>query len=159
MTQLITKTCKIGEYEYCVSSVSNKLVSVKPCSIGNENNAMVDDFEDSLINDVIRQLIAYHNGQLRQFNVTLMFHGTPFQQRVWHELMKIPYGQTCTYKQVAERLGNPNAVRAVAQAIGKNPIHIIVPCHRVVGVNGQLTGYAGGLPLKQYLLDLENNLS
>jgi methylated-DNA-[protein]-cysteine S-methyltransferase len=81
--------------------------------------------------------------------------GTPFQKRVWDELLKIPYGETTTYGELARRLGTPNAARAVGAANGRNPIPVIVPCHRVIGSNGALTGFGGGLPTKRKLLDLE----
>jgi methylated-DNA-[protein]-cysteine S-methyltransferase len=87
--------------------------------------------------------------------VPLAFAGTPFQQRVWAELRKIPYGTTLSYGELADRLGSPGASRPVGLANGKNPIGIIVPCHRVVGANGSLTGYGGGLERKRYLLDFE----
>jgi methylated-DNA-[protein]-cysteine S-methyltransferase len=101
------------------------------------------------------ELKEYWAGQRREFEVPLAFAGTPFQQLVWAELRKIPYGTTISYGQLADRLGNPAASRAVGLANGKNPIGIIVPCHRVVGSNGSLTGYGGGLERKRYLLDFE----
>ncbi|SDD01697.1 methylated-DNA--[protein]-cysteine S-methyltransferase [Glycomyces harbinensis] len=103
----------------------------------------------------VDQLEAYFAGDLKEFDVPLAAAGTPFQQRVWAELVKIPYGQTCSYLDVANRLGDPKAVRAVGLANGRNPIAIIVPCHRVIGANGKLTGYAGGLWRKERLLSLE----
>jgi methylated-DNA-[protein]-cysteine S-methyltransferase len=104
---------------------------------------------------VIEQLAAYFAGELKDFDVPLAMGGTPFQQTVWRELTGIPYGETVSYGELAERLGQPNAARAVGLANGKNPISIIVPCHRVVGAGGSLTGYGGGLPRKRYLLDFE----
>ncbi|PAS30562.1 cysteine methyltransferase, partial [Vibrio cholerae] len=97
----------------------------------------------------------YFSGQRTQFELPLAASGTAFQQSVWHALCKIPYGEIWSYQQLAEAIGNPKAVRAVGLANGKNPISIIVPCHRVVGKNGQLTGYAGGLERKAFLLELE----
>ncbi|MER6211307.1 methylated-DNA--[protein]-cysteine S-methyltransferase [Streptomyces sp. NPDC001642] len=102
------------------------------------------------------QLQAYLAGELKEFTLQLRLHGTPFQQRVWDQLCRIPYGETRSYGALADALGNPGASRAVGLANGKNPIGIIVPCHRVVGANGSLTGYGGGLERKQRLLDFES---
>jgi len=106
--------------------------------------------------EVIRQLLAYFRGDLKEFDVPLAMEGTPFQLRVWNALRGIPYGETISYAQLAERIGNPKAVRAVGLANGCNPIPIIVPCHRVIGSDGSLTGFGGGLSTKKKLLDLEN---
>ena len=105
--------------------------------------------------DAIRQLEAYFAGELRRFRLTLAPVGTPFQQVVWRALSDIPYGETVSYAEVARRVGRARAVRAVGAANGQNPIAIIVPCHRVIGSDGRLTGYGGGLPVKQALLALE----
>ncbi|VXC38587.1 Methylated-DNA--protein-cysteine methyltransferase [Pseudomonas sp. 8Z] len=110
------------------------------------------------LDSVCRQLDEYFAGQRRQFELRLAPRGTTFQQAVWQALLAIPYGSTCSYSQLAEVIGRPNAVRAVGSANGANPISIIVPCHRVIGRNGSLTGYAGGLPRKQRLLELEGVL-
>ncbi len=99
-----------------------------------------------------RQFGAYFSGTLRQFDLPLDPRGTPFQRRVWSELARIPYAQTISYAELARRIGNPNASRAVGLANGRNPLSIIVPCHRVIGANGSLTGYGGGLAAKEYLL-------
>jgi methylated-DNA-[protein]-cysteine S-methyltransferase len=103
----------------------------------------------------IRQLRAYFAGDLETFDLPLAPQGTPFQQKVWNELCKIPYGKTISYGQLATRIGNAKASRAVGLANGSNPIPIIIPCHRVIGANGKLTGYGGGLPIKEKLLALE----
>lgn len=105
--------------------------------------------------NAIEQLCEYFAGRLRQFTLHLDSEGTPFQTRVWRELERIPYGETISYGQLAERVGNPKASRAVGLANGANPISIIVPCHRVIGANGKLTGYGGGLTIKEKLLALE----
>jgi methylated-DNA-[protein]-cysteine S-methyltransferase len=102
-----------------------------------------------------RQLRDYFAGQLRQFNLPLAPQGTEFQQQVWEALCAIPYGQTVSYGEVARSLGRPSASRAVGAANGKNPIPIIIPCHRVIGSGGSLVGFGGGLPIKQRLLALE----
>ncbi len=103
----------------------------------------------------IEQLIQYFNGQRRQFELPLNQPGTPFQQSVWNELQQIPFGKTISYLDLAKRIGDPRATRAVASANGKNHIAIIVPCHRVIGSNRELVGYAGGLWRKKWLLEME----
>ncbi|HUE85276.1 MAG TPA: methylated-DNA--[protein]-cysteine S-methyltransferase [Vicinamibacterales bacterium] len=108
-----------------------------------------------LLEDPVRQLTAYFKGTLRAFDVPVAPVGTPFQTAVWRQLQAIPYGETISYGELARRLGNPRAVRAVGLANGSNPISIIIPCHRVIGSNGSLVGYGGGLPTKQALLALE----
>jgi methylated-DNA-[protein]-cysteine S-methyltransferase len=107
------------------------------------------------LGDVIRQFRAYFAGELETFDLSLAPQGTPFQQRVWSELRNIPYGETISYGELARRIGNSNASRAVGLANGSNPIPIVIPCHRVIGSNGKLTGYGGGLPIKEKLLALE----
>lgn len=102
-----------------------------------------------------KQLAAYFAGQLRRFTLPLDLRGTAFQERIWGALLEVPYGQTSTYGKLARTIGNPNAGRAVGLANGANPIAVIVPCHRVVGSDGKLTGYAGGTERKRWLLDLE----
>jgi methylated-DNA-[protein]-cysteine S-methyltransferase len=104
---------------------------------------------------VVEQLTAYFAGELDTFDLPLALHGTQFQRTVWSALCEIPYGETVSYGELAERIGRPSAARAVGLANGKNPIGIIVPCHRVVGAAGGLTGYGGGLDRKQYLLAFE----
>ena len=112
--------------------------------------------DTSAVIDAARaQLSEYFAGTRRVFDIPLLFWGTPFQQQVWHRLSIIPYGSVTTYADVAAGIGRPSAVRAVANAIGANPISIFVPCHRVIGSNGTLTGYAGGLPAKACLLNIE----
>ncbi|MBO9565608.1 MAG: methylated-DNA--[protein]-cysteine S-methyltransferase [Niastella sp.] len=102
-----------------------------------------------------RQLQEYFAGNRNSFSLPLDMIGTPFQQQVWEALTTIPHGETRNYQQIANQLGNPKAVRAVGAANGRNPVSIIVPCHRVIGTNGSLTGFAGGLEAKAYLLSLE----
>ncbi|QJT05028.1 methylated-DNA--[protein]-cysteine S-methyltransferase [Streptomyces asoensis] len=109
----------------------------------------------TLFGDAEEQLEAYFAGELKEFSLEVRLHGTPFQRSVWAELRKIPYGETRTYGELAEALGNPTASRAVGLANGRNPIGIIVPCHRVIGAGGGLTGYGGGLDRKRRLLDFE----
>ncbi len=102
-----------------------------------------------------RELDAYFRGDLRQFSAPLDLRGTPFQRQVWDALCRIPYGKTLTYGELASSIGRPEAARAVGHAVGSNPVSIAVPCHRVVGADGSLTGYGGGLPRKEALLRLE----
>lgn len=108
------------------------------------------------IPEAIRQLQAYFCGELRVFDLPLAAEGTPFQQTVWEELTRIPYGETISYGELAHRIGNRNSSRAVGLANGRNPISIVVPCHRVIGANGKLVGYGGGLNRKVWLLELES---
>ncbi|HTH32708.1 MAG TPA: methylated-DNA--[protein]-cysteine S-methyltransferase [Lacibacter sp.] len=107
----------------------------------------------------IKQLDEYFAGARKQFDLSLNPQGTAFQQKVWDQLIKIPYSETVTYLHMAKRLGNVKSIRAAASANGKNPIGIIIPCHRVVGADGKLTGYAGGLHRKQWLLDHEAKMA
>ncbi|MGW1557161.1 methylated-DNA--[protein]-cysteine S-methyltransferase [Streptomyces sp. NPDC002144] len=113
------------------------------------------DRDDSPFGEAEEQLTAYFDGELKEFTLELRLNGTPFQRTVWDQLRRIPYGETRSYGQLAAALGSPAASRAVGLANGKNPVGIIVPCHRVVGADGSLTGYGGGLPRKQRLLDFE----
>jgi len=108
--------------------------------------------------EAVRQLEAYFSGRLRDFDLPLAPSGTPFQQKVWKALRKIPYGGTISYGELAARVGSPNGQRAVGAANGQNPIPIIIPCHRVIGSNGTMTGYGGGIPIKRKLLSLEGAL-
>ncbi len=108
--------------------------------------------------DAIAQLAAYFAGRLRRFDLALAPEGTPFQREVWSALTEIPYGKTVSYSELARRIGRPATIRAVGAANGKNPLPIVVPCHRVIGANGSLTGFGGGLPIKRRLLDLEAGL-
>jgi methylated-DNA-[protein]-cysteine S-methyltransferase len=112
--------------------------------------------DDAWFTDITDQLHAYFAGNLTQFDVPTRLDGTDFQCRVWSHLQDIPYGETISYGELARRVGNPNASRAVGLANGRNPITVIVPCHRVIGSNGQLTGYGGGLDRKTWLLAHES---
>lgn len=105
------------------------------------------------------QLEEYFAGVRREFDLPLAPAGTDFQQRVWRELLQVPYGRTTTYAELARRLGDPQAVRAVGRANGANPIWIVIPCHRVIGADGSLTGYAAGLEVKRCLLELEGAIA
>lgn len=111
--------------------------------------------ETPLLSETKKQLDQYFAGRRKFFDLPLKPRGTDFQQKVWKELQKIKYGETVSYLEIAERVENPKACRAVGMANHRNPIAIVIPCHRVVGKNGQLTGYAGGLHIKEFLLNLE----
>ena len=111
--------------------------------------------ETKLIKTAAVQIFEYFDGKRTMFDLPLFLQGTPFQKTVWHELQTIPFGETRSYKNIAVQIGNPTAARAVGMANHRNSIPIIIPCHRVIGTDGSLIGYAGGLTVKQYLLDLE----
>lgn len=120
--------------------------------------AMMLDAAHPLLMETERQLNRYFAGDLKVFSIPLDFNGTEFQKQVWQALLTIPFGETRSYEDIAKQIGSPKAVRAVGAANGKNPISIIAPCHRVIGKNGKLTGFAGGLRAKSILLNLEFGL-
>jgi methylated-DNA-[protein]-cysteine S-methyltransferase len=113
--------------------------------------------DDEAFPKVVAQLVAYFAGELTEFDVAFELAGTAFQRRVWSALLDIPYGETASYGDVARRIGHPTAYRAVGLANGRNPVAVIVPCHRVIGSSGTLTGYGGGLDRKRLLLELERS--
>jgi len=115
----------------------------------------VEDTNHRVLVETERQLSEYFSGKRQEFSLPLDLRGTTFQREVWHALPGIPFGETRSYQQLANQLGNPNATRAVGAANGRNPVSIIVPCHRVIGSSGKLTGFAGGLDAKKYLLEME----
>ena len=130
--------------------------------VGRLKSALQADFEDgasAVIERAAAQLDEFFSGERREFDVPLLSIGTDFQKKVWNELLKIPYGKTVSYGELARRIGVPKAVRAVAAANGANAVSIFIPCHRVIGGDGSLTGYAGGLAVKKLLLDLERKIS
>jgi len=114
--------------------------------------------DNAILQAVRTQLGEYFAGTRTAFELPLAPHGTAFQKEVWHSLADIPYGQTISYAQLAQRVGKPTAMRAVGAANGRNPLPIVLPCHRVIGADGSLTGFGGGLPTKQFLLELEGAL-
>ncbi|MCE0462165.1 methylated-DNA--[protein]-cysteine S-methyltransferase [Pseudomonas uvaldensis] len=118
-----------------------------------------EDSRHPVLNETERQLMEYFAGKRRRFELELDFVGTAFQVRVWQALLGIPFGETRSYRDIAIQIGQPTAVRAVGAANGRNPISIIAPCHRVIGTSGSLTGFAGGLAAKQFLLSLEGQQS
>ena len=131
---------------------------IKYISFVEEEKATGNSFPDVLL-QCKQELDEYFNGTRKSFTVTLNPDGTDFQKTVWNELLKIDFGNTCSYMAIAKKMNNPGAVRAVGLANGKNPIGVIIPCHRVIGEDGSLTGYAGGLWRKKWLLEHEGNTS
>ena len=127
----------------------------KPTKLPNLSNDWVQNATQGTLPAATRQLREYFAGARREFDLPLKMAGSEFQQRVWRELTKIPFGKTSSYGQLAKRIGNPNGSRAVGLANGRNPIAIIVPCHRVIGADGSLTGFGGGIDRKQWLLTRE----
>jgi methylated-DNA-[protein]-cysteine S-methyltransferase len=121
-------------------------------------NAEFVERDDEILKETRKQLDEYFEMKRSEFDIPLITIGTPFQEKVWQALLKVPYGSTSSYLQLANDIGEKKAVRAVASANGANSIGIIIPCHRIIGSNGELTGYGGGLLLKKRLLILENNL-
>ena len=114
--------------------------------------------ETALIKEAHRQLSEYLKGERKMFDLPLQMKGTDFQQRVWNALLEIPYGETRSYKQIAEAIGNPKSVRAIGMANNRNPLLIVVPCHRVIGADGKLVGYGAGIEKKEFLLRLEKRM-
>lgn len=138
---------------------NGKIVKIVIINKNDENNKNVDDFiekDTKLLVKAKNELEEYFEGKRKEFDLPLKQEGTEFQKKVWNALSKIPYGETRTYKEIAKMIGNEKASRAVGMANNKNNIPIIIPCHRVIGSNGKLVGYALGLDMKQYLLDLES---
>ncbi len=125
--------------------------------VSGKNSAVDQSWREdrAIFEEAIRQLRTYFAGELQTFDLELAPQGTQFQLEVWRRLCEIPYGPTISYAELARRVGNPKAARAVGLANGSNPIPIVIPCHRVIGSNGKLTGYGGGLPIKEKLLALE----
>ena len=152
MEQFAIYETKLGYMK--LSYVNDKIVGIdkvgEPADPG-EKNALTDR--------VYQQLLEYFDGKRKSFDFPFEFHGTAFQEEVWKALLSIPYGETRTYKDIAVQIGNPKACRAVGMANNKNRLSIVVPCHRVIGSNGKLVGYASGLSMKEFLLNLENENS
>ena len=128
--------------------------SLTGVSIEREEFETTEEISD-ILDKAYNQIKEYFQRKRKKFDLKIYFEGTEFQKKVWNELCNIPFGETISYKQLANRIGNPKACRAVGGANNKNPIGIVIPCHRVIGSNGDLVGYAGGLDLKKWLLDFE----
>lgn len=116
-------------------------------------------YDEKPFREAIKQFKAYFSGKLKTFSLKLAPEGSPFQRQVWQALKKVPYGKTVSYGEIAKAIGKPQASRAVGAANGRNPLSIVVPCHRVIGSTGQLVGYGGGLPIKELLLNMEERYS
>ncbi|MDR1459196.1 MAG: methylated-DNA--[protein]-cysteine S-methyltransferase [Bacteroidales bacterium] len=136
-----------------IAEENHSIVRIK-YKIGNSNMAKK---ETELIQETYKELGEYFSGKRKTFDVPIQLIGTPFQKRVWSALQTIPYGEVWSYKQLAEAVDLPKGFRAVGMANNQNPISIIVPCHRVIGIDGNLVGYAGGLDIKRKLLEIEQN--
>lgn len=128
---------------------------ISKISVTSDETILSETISD-LFDDVVTQLNEYFQGNRTDFQFKMNPIGTDFQKKVWEELLKIPFGKTVSYQEITNNLGDPKAIRAVANANGKNPLWIVIPCHRVIGSDGSLTGYAGGLWRKKWLLDHEN---
>jgi methylated-DNA-[protein]-cysteine S-methyltransferase len=145
-----TMDSPIGELLLAGDEEGLRRVSMSPFAVGPDWKR-----DDELLADAREQLEQYFRGERRQFDLPLKLEGNSFELAVWRALRGIPYGETASYGEVARELGHPDAPRAVGAANGRNPVAIIVPCHRVIGADGSLTGYGGGLERKRFLLDLE----
>ena len=143
---VFTSTNGIREIIFNIDKDNSKLV-----------NTIQQNPEDPKMFNVYPQLKEYFSGERKHFDLPLEIEGTEFQKRVWNELLKIPYGKTISYKELAVKLGNEKVIRAAASANGANPLPVVIPCHRVVGSDGTLIGYGGGLEIKEKLLILEGS--
>ena len=152
----------MAEYFKTFLQTSNVILKIESDDIAIKAISFVKDLEEpsdgqpEILGKAKQQLQDFFDGKLLVFDLKLDPEGTDFQKKVWELLCKIPFGKTWTYADMANKLGDPKVIRAAASANGKNPIAIVIPCHRVIGTNGSLTGYAGGLENKRLLLDLEN---
>lgn len=157
---MVTKTLNICGNNVFISVDSGKLCRCHwinfdsgDGSVKNPDDASSDDL--IVMSEVEKQLKEYFAGDRKKFSLPLELKGTPFQKKVWEELKKIPYGSTVSYGELSRRIGNPKAVRAVAQACGANPLAVIIPCHRVIATGGKPGGYTGGVEHKIHLLEIE----
>ena len=139
-----------------ISEDDGKITKIYPYQ--KESDPTVDMQHSELLKDACRQLDEYFQGKRKEFDLPLAYTGTPFQESVWRELQRIPYGETRSYEDIAVKIGNPKAVRAVGQANNKNPILLLIPCHRVIHKNGDISGFACGIETKKYLLELEGRI-
>lgn len=141
-----------------IARIRGSKEGVSEIKILDETPQPTSEIPDYLI-PIVEQLEAYFRGELKEFHLKLDLKGTEFQKKVWHAILQIPYGKTVSYLELSKQLGDVKAIRAVASANGKNPVWIVVPCHRVIGSDGSLTGYAGGIPRKKWLLEHEGILT
>ena len=155
----------IKEYKYIYKSKIGDLIIIAndktllEIDHYSSSETILNQNRNKIIDDTIKQLDEYFKGQRKIFNLPIEFNGTEFQNKVWKSLLEIPYGQTRSYKDIAQMIDNEKAVRAVGGANNKNKLSIVVPCHRVIGQNGKLVGYAGGVTRKEALLKLESENS
>ena len=147
----------IGRLMLCSDGAALTGLYMEPSGDQPSPEAWREDPEVPPLREAAKQLDEYFSGKRRQFELPLQLRGTEFQRRVWNALTKIPFGETRSYSHLARDIGNPSACRAVGLANGRNPIAVIVPCHRVIGADGSLTGFGGGLPRKQWLLRHEGS--
>ncbi len=168
MNEIVTQNYKSPFGELVLGSLNGKLClcdwryrkmrSAIDSRLQKRLNATFIEGESEVLKSALEQLLEYFSYKRKTFEIPLLLAGTDFQKEVWAELMQIPFGATSTYRDLAEEIGNPKAVRAVAGANGANAISIIITCHRIIGTDGSLVGYAGGLKAKEKLLKLEHNL-
>jgi len=168
MNEIYIKYHKTPYGEFIIGSFENKICMIDwryrkmrdsiDSRISKKLHAIFVEKDTDVIENVIVQLNEYFNLERKSFDLPLLFVGTDFQKSVWEALINVPYGTTSTYLELSKNINNEKAVRAVANANGANALSIVVPCHRIIGTNGELTGYAGGLDIKKKLLDLEKNL-
>lgn len=143
-----------GKLKLTASPEALVAISFRPDSTTYLDSALI---RNKILRLATLQLSEYFTGQRQRFDIPLAPVGTIFQQQVWQALLSIPYGSTASYKEIAKKIGNPKAYRAIGGANNKNPLPIVIPCHRIIGSNGCLTGYAGGLTIKKFLLELESD--
>lgn len=155
MTYQCALNTKIGKVYLVASEKGLRGVFLDKQSVPMVKMPLSKDAIGKILSQAVDEMNEYFAGKRTKFNVPLDLQGTPFQVRVWKELLKIPFGKTCSYRDIAKKIKNPKAVRAVGGANGKNPVCIIVPCHRVIAADGSLGGYSGGLNVKRKLLALE----
>jgi len=168
MNQINIQYYKTKYAEFILGSYDNKLClldfryrkmrTTVDSRLKNGFNALFVEQDDEILKETRKQLDEYFDMRRKEFDIPLITVGTEFQKSVWDSLQKVPYGTTSTYLQLSKDIDNEKAVRAVANANGANSIAIIIPCHRIIGSNGELTGYGGGLSVKKRLLELENNI-
>jgi methylated-DNA-[protein]-cysteine S-methyltransferase len=138
-----------------IAEIKGDVLGLASISIRNESPEVSNEVP-AFLSEVVKQLQEYFAGERKEFQLKLNLQGTPFQNKVWQSLLEIPFGKTISYLELSRKLGDEKAIRAVASANGKNPLWIVVPCHRVIGSDGSLTGYAGGLWRKKWLLEHES---
>lgn len=147
--------------EICIQGTQNVVTSLQFCKNKKrtKEHELLTESEKTFLLDARSQLFEYFEGQRKSFDINYSPHGTDFERSVWNHLAEVPYGKTASYSDIARSMGDPSLTRAIARALSVNPILIIVPCHRIIGKDGSLTGYAGGIDVKRSLLELEGSIS